>query len=73
MKSSLDGSKNGLMGDCDSCVYMAKIYQLCHTRECCPVVELGEGGVRIGEEGNQVHLKPAEWEALRQGILKGEL
>lgn len=50
-----------------------RVYNLCHTNDCCPVVEVGDEGVKIGEEGNQVFLKPEEWQTLRRGILAGEL
>ncbi len=50
-----------------------KKYNLCHTDQCCPIVEVGEDQVMIGEAGNQVFLKPDEWQALRRGILSGEL
>lgn len=51
----------------------AKTYNLCHTGDCCPIVEVTEEKIRIGEAGNQVFLKPDEWQALRRGILSGEL
>lgn len=50
-----------------------RVYNLCHTADCCPAVEVHEDHVAIGEDGNRVVLKPQEWEALRQGILRGEL
>lgn len=46
---------------------------LCHTAECCPVVEIRDEGVTIGEEGNRVFLKPEEWETLRRKVRAGEL
>lgn len=51
----------------------SKKYNLCHTNECCPIVEVSDDKVMIGETGNQVFLKPEEWQALRRGILSGEL
>ncbi|MBI2076776.1 MAG: hypothetical protein HYT80_00180 [Euryarchaeota archaeon] len=50
-----------------------KTYNLCHTADCCPIVEVSDERVMIGEKGNQVFLKPDEWEALRRGILSGAL
>lgn len=52
---------------------MTRIVQLCSDDDCCPRVELDADEVRIGEEGNLVRLKPAEWKALRERILQGEL
>jgi hypothetical protein len=40
---------------------------------CCPVVELHEDVISIGEDDNLCTLKREEWEALRMKILKGEL
>jgi len=48
-------------------------YTLCGQKGCCPVVEVGEETVRIGEEGNIVELKKEEWKALVQKIKSGEI
>jgi len=50
------------------------VYSLCGPETgCCPVVELSEGHVIIGEEGNRVLLKREEWNRLVEAIKKGEL
>lgn len=51
-----------------------KAVSLCSKEDgCCPLVELEEDFVRIGEEGNLCTLKRVEWEVLRTKILRGEL
>jgi len=52
---------------------MMGIYNLCGTKGCCPVVELGQKYVRIGEKGNLCTLKKAEWNALVGKIKSGEI
>lgn len=47
--------------------------ELCEKQGCCPVVELDDHEVRIGEPGNVVRLKPDEWASLRKKILAGDL
>ncbi|MEE8168302.1 MAG: hypothetical protein V3T58_05475 [Candidatus Hydrothermarchaeales archaeon] len=49
-----------------------RIVKLC-VDESCPVVELGDDYVRIGEEGNLCTLQLEEWSALKEKVLKGEL
>lgn len=41
--------------------------------ESCPVVEVGEDSIKIGEKGNLCVLKPAEWKVLKEKIISGEL
>jgi hypothetical protein len=52
---------------------MMKRVSLCPHCDACPMVELDEHEVRIGEEGNLVKLTPAEWNVLVQAIKAGEL
>lgn len=52
---------------------MRKIVALCQSCNQCPVVEITDTEIKIGEVGNVCSLKPAEWESLRSKILKGEL
>lgn len=40
---------------------------------CCPVVELDDDVVRIGEDDNLCTLKREEWDVLRTKVLRGEL
>lgn len=49
-----------------------KVIELC-SKGCCPVVELDEDAVKIGEEGNLCVLRKEEWAALKAKILSGEL
>jgi hypothetical protein len=55
------------------CMVMMKRVSLCPHCDACPMVELDEHEVRIGEEGNLVKLTPAEWNVLVQAIKAGEL
>lgn len=48
-------------------------YVLCKGGECCPVVRSTKDRVEIGEKGNLVRLKPAEWNALVKGVKTGKL
>jgi len=50
-----------------------KIVSLCPACDACPVVEVSDETVRIGEAGNQVTLGRAEWNALVEAILQGRL
>lgn len=52
---------------------MAKIVSLCDDCEKCPVVEVSNDLVKIGEKGNLCTLKKEEWETLRRKIINGEL
>jgi len=52
---------------------MTKAISLCPACDACPVVEIDDQEVRIGEEGNLVKLTPAEWNVLVQAIKAGEL
>lgn len=46
---------------------------LCPACTACPEVAVGEAGVQIGEEGNQVTLKVEEWNVLVDLIASGRL
>jgi len=52
---------------------MEKIVNLCKDCKSCPVVEITETEVRIGEEGNLCVLKKEEFETLKKKVLSGEL
>jgi hypothetical protein len=52
---------------------MAKTLSLCPACDACPMVEIDNQEVRIGEEGNLVRLTAAEWNVLVQAIKAGEL
>ena len=46
---------------------------LCAACDACPVVEIYEDTVRIGERDNHVTLAKAEWNALVEAILHESL
>jgi len=46
--------------------------QLCKG-SCCPKVASTGKGVEIGEKGNLVRLKKAEWNTLVDAVLNGKL
>jgi hypothetical protein len=50
-----------------------KIVSLCSTGSCCPVVNITDNRVEIGEKGNSCVLTKEQWEALKEKILKKEL
>jgi hypothetical protein len=50
-----------------------KIITLCPACGACPTVEFYDETVRIGEEGNRVTLKKAEWNDLVDMIRRGDL
>lgn len=50
---------------------MKKVVELC-SKGCCPVVELSDKVVKIGEKGNLCVLRKEEWAALKAKILSGE-
>jgi len=52
---------------------MTKTISLCPACDACPLVEIEDQEVRIGEEGNRVKLTSAEWNALVQAIKAEEL
>ena len=52
---------------------MSKNISLCPSCDDCPMVEIDEQEVRIGEDSNLVKLTPAEWNVLVQAIKAGEL
>jgi hypothetical protein len=52
---------------------MSKVVSLCPVCSQCPVVEIDEHEIRIGEGTNRVTLSPAEWNVLVQAVKRGEL
>ena len=50
-----------------------QIVSLCPACDACPVVEVYEETVRIGEANNEVVLAKAEWNALVEAILQKNL
>jgi len=50
-----------------------KIVELCREGSCCPVVKLTDAQVEIGEKGNTCILTKAQWETLKEKILKREV
>ena len=50
-----------------------KVISLCGGSCKCPVIELDDNEVRIGETGNLCKLKKSEWEALVEKIRSGEI
>lgn len=50
-----------------------KVITLCPACGNCPTVEFDGETVRLGEEGNRVTLKKAEWNDLVDKIARGEL
>ena len=50
-----------------------KIVTLCREGSCCPVVKITESRVEIGEKDNTCILTKAQWEILKEKILKKEL
>lgn len=54
-------------------VKIKKIVSLCQQGSCCPVVEIEDKQVKIGEKDNTCVLTKAQWETLKEKILKKEL
>lgn len=52
---------------------MTKQLSLCPECSHCPVVDIADREVCIGEDGNRVKLTPAEWNVLVRAIKAGEL
>jgi len=50
-----------------------KIVAICKEGSCCPVVEVDENEVRIGEEGNLCCLNKNQWNTLVEKVKSGEL
>lgn len=50
-----------------------KIVSLCGEGSCCPVVKITEEQVEIGEKDNLCILTKAQWETLKEKVLKKEL
>lgn len=50
-----------------------KVITLCPACGACPTIEVYDETVRVGEEGNRVTLKKAEWNDLVDKIARGEL
>ena len=51
---------------------MNKVITLCKQGSCCPVVNITDEKVEIGEKGNLCVLTIAEWETLKKKILNQE-
>ena len=54
-------------------VEVKQIVSLCPACDACPVVEVYEETVRIGEANNQVTLSRAEWNTLVEAITERKL
>jgi len=52
---------------------MVKSISLCPQCGECPMVEIDEHEIRIGEAENLVKLTPAEWNVLVQAVKSGDL
>ena len=50
-----------------------KIVTLCQEGSCCPVVKIADEYVEIGEKENTCILTKAQWETLKDKILKKEI
>ena len=50
-----------------------KIVSLCGTCQQCPMVKITDSRVEIGEKENTCVLTKAQWETLKEKILKKEL
>ena len=50
-----------------------KIVRLCREGSACPVVKITDAQVEIGEKDNTCVLTKAQWETLKEKILKKEL
>jgi len=50
-----------------------KIVKLCSPASCCPVIKITKAQVEIGEKDNTCVLTKAQWETLKEKILKKEL
>ncbi|HIH97251.1 MAG TPA: hypothetical protein HA348_07260 [Thermoplasmata archaeon] len=50
-----------------------KTVSLCSAGSCCPVVKITDEQVEIGEKDNTCVLTKAQWETLKDKILKKEL
>jgi len=50
-----------------------RIVRLCREGSCCPVVKITDARVQIGEKDNTCILTKAQWETLKEKILKKEL
>jgi len=48
-------------------------YSLCPNCDACPEVVVTENEVTIGEEGNQVHLSPDQWNIIVAGVESGAI
>ena len=52
---------------------MSRIVNLCKECERCPVVEVADTNVKIGEKGNLCVLTKEQFENLKEKIKSGEL
>ena len=50
-----------------------KIVRLCQEGSCCPTVKITKARVEIGEKNNTCILTKAQWQVLKEKILKKEL
>jgi len=50
-----------------------KNVRLCQEGSCCPAVKITDSRVEIGEKDNTCILTKAQWETLKEKILKKEL
>ena len=50
-----------------------KTVTLCAAGSCCPVVNIYDEKVEIGEEGNLCVLKLEEWDSLKSKIVNREI
>ena len=49
------------------------VVNLCTGKDCCPVVDVSEDSVKIGEDGNLCTLTKEQWETLKEKVRAGEL
>ena len=50
-----------------------KTVKLCREGSCCPVVEITDATVEIGEKGNTCVLTLEQWKILKEKVLSKEL
>ena len=50
-----------------------KIVSLCGANSCCPEVKITDEHIEIGEKDNTCVLTKAQWETLKDKIIKKEL
>jgi len=52
---------------------MEKVVTLCRKGSCCPTVRITDERIEIGEKENLCILTVAEWDLLKEKILKREI